>query len=324
MKGNGKWALPVNMGKRINTRLDEQSPFIHPDNQTLYFSSDGHIGMGEDDLYLVRKDTAGEWGPPMNLGFPINTHKTETSLVVGSDGKTAYFSSDRFEDGYGQLDLYSFPLYEAARPQPVTYISGVTFDVMSNAMLGASLELVDLETGVVVARSKSDPNRGDFLICLPAGKEYAFNAASDGYLFYSEHFKLKAGRDNKPVAMDIPMQPIIVGQSMVLKNIFFETDSYQLKQSSKIELQRLAQLLKGNQGMRIEIGGHTDNQGSKSLNLTLSRNRAKAVLDFLVKQGIDASRLTHKGFGDSKPIADNGTEAGRAKNRRTAFTVLSR
>jgi outer membrane protein OmpA-like peptidoglycan-associated protein len=235
----------------------------------------------------------------------------------------AYFASDR-EGGLGGLDLYKFELPENARPEPVNYLKGKVYDAQSKKPLEARFELIDLETGKRVVVSHSDAATGEFLVSLPIDKEYALNATSEGYLFYSENFVLEGGSLKEPYKKDAPMNKIEVGQTVVLKNVFFDTDKFDLKDKSKIELNKLISFLSKNPNVKIELGGHTDNVGSAKSNQVLSNNRAKAVYDYLVANGVAKERLSTKGYGDTKPIASNDTEQGRAENRRTEFKILNK
>lgn len=321
LAANGQWSEPENLGDMINTSGSEETPFIHSDGRTLYFTSDGHPGMGGKDIYVTRLNDDGTWNTPVNLGYPINTWKDEMGLFVDATGQTAYFSSDR-EGGVGKLDIYSFALYAAARPIPVTYVKGLVKDRSSKQPLGAKFELIDLSTSRVVIESQSDKVTGDFLVCLPVNRDYALNVSKDGYLFYSEHFSLKEKHDIKsPFKMNVELQPIEFGKSVVLKNIFFETASFELKPQSTAELEKLVDFMTKNPRIHIEIGGHTDNIGNRADNQTLSENRAKAVYSYLVSKGVDAERSTYKGFADTVPVDTNDTPEGRANNRRTEFTV---
>lgn len=318
----GIWSEPVKLPETINSPGYEGFAFIHPDNRTLYFASDGHVGMGKLDLYYSRKDYDGNWSEPVNLGYPINTHNDENSLTVAADGRTAYFSSDRI-GGEGDLDLYSFELYPDARPSAVTYVKGVVYDFINNEKLEARFELTDLATGELAVRSFSNKGNGEFLVCLPTNRDYALNVSKEGYLFFSENFSLTGNQTSiNPFRMDIPMKKLARGESVVLKNIFFETDQYALLKESRIELDKLYALLLQNPAVRIEIIGHTDNVGTEEHNTVLSENRARAVYDYLIDKGISAGRLQYSGKGESSPIDSNETEAGRALNRRTEFRVL--
>lgn len=323
LNDNGEYETPINLGDSINTRYDEMSPFIHPDNQTLYFSSNGMLGMGGKDIYYSRKNTDGEWTKPVNIGYPINTYADEINLLVNAKGNLAYFSSDK-PGGFGKYDLYSFELYQAARPKMVSYIKGKVFDAETLRKLDAKFELLSLKTGEVVVQSTANPTTGEFLVCLPVGNDYALNVSKDGYLFFSANFSLGGVHSEiKPYTIDVPLKPIKVGETVVLKNIFFETDKFELKNESKVELNKLINLLKQNPILKIEISGHTDNVGNDKYNFNLSENRAKTVYEYLITNGIAKTRLSYKGYGLNKPIDTNDTETGKANNRRTEFKVIS-
>lgn len=320
LSDDGYWGNPVNLGDSINTPYDDQSPFIHPDNQTLYFSSKGWPGMGGFDLYMSRRTGDNTWTKAKNLGYPINTNFNEVGLIVNARGTTAYYSSNRL-GGRGGDDLYSFDLYREVRPTPVSYMKGKVFDAETLLPLSARFELIDLASAKTIMDAWSN-NDGSFLICLPEGKDYALNVNKKGYLFYSDNFTMTHGDFSKPFLKDVPLKPIKVGESVVMRNIFFDLDSYTLKPESKIELDRLVKLLKDNSLLQIEISGYTDNTGKADHNLKLSENRAKSVAEYLVQHGIEANRLVSKGYGDTKPVAGNDSEEGRALNRRTEFKVV--
>jgi outer membrane protein OmpA-like peptidoglycan-associated protein len=315
------WSEPENLGPEINTVFDEQFPFIHPDGQTLYFSSHGHNSMGESDLFFSRKTAEGKWTKPTNLGYPINSTGNDWNLIVARDGKTAYFSSDKMPEGKGGMDIYQFELPKTLQAQTVSFVNGNVFDVITKKKLGATVELIPLDGGPSTLTFSSDID-GLFIATLRPGVRYALNVQRDGYLFYSEYFDLPVEVSSKPIFLDVPLNPIKTGSEIVLKNIFFDTDKFDLKEESKIELEKLKLFLEKNQSVKIEISGHTDNVGSSAHNQRLSENRAKSVREWIISNGIDASRVTHKGYGDTKPIADNSTKEGRAKNRRTAFSVM--
>ncbi|MCX6266268.1 MAG: OmpA family protein [Bacteroidetes bacterium] len=322
LQADGQWSNPVNLGDSINTMAEEMTPFMHPDDQTLYFSSKGHPGLGGYDLFYSRKDLQGEWRAPVNMGYPINTHADEITLMVSAKGDLAYISSDK-PGGRGRQDIYQFPLYKEARPLMATYFKGVVFDADTKEKLEARFELIDLANSKTCAESSSDKITGAFLLVLPTEKNYALNVSKDGYLFYSDNFFLTGtNSQSKPFLKNIPLKPIKIGEAVVLKNIFFDTDKYSLKEESLAELQKLLSFLQKNPKLKIEISGHTDNVGSSEHNLGLSRNRASSVYDYLVSNGIGKIRLSFEGYGYRQPIDVNTTESGRANNRRTEFKVV--
>ena len=318
---NGHWSAPENLGPTINTIGDEGTPFIHADNQSLYFTSNGHPGYGGDDLFVVRKGPKGTWSKPENLGYPINTIENEGSLVIAANGKTAYYASDR-ADSRGGLDLYSFELREDIRPSQTLWVKGKVFDRQTHKGLPSSVVLTDLSAQEVISNLQTDET-GNYLITLPKGKDYAFNVKRKGYLFFSDNFSLSREQGDTAFNIDIPLQPLETNAAIVLKNIFFETNKYELKPESQTELNQVVQLLKDNPTLHIQINGHTDNSGKVTDNKTLSENRARAVTAYLVTKGIAQTRLAFKGFGDTVPVADNATQEGRAQNRRTELKVIS-
>ncbi len=318
---DGNWGVPKNLGETINTIGNEMSPFIHVDNQTLYFSSDGHTGMGGYDLFVTRRDNYGMWSEPENLGYPLNTHYDEIGLIVNARGDKGYFSSDRMS---GEVrDIYHFDLHPDVRPNEVSYMKGTVYDAGNRKRLLAAFELIDLATSETVIRSYSDAITGQFLVPITTGKDYALNVSREGYLFYSDHFSLSGfTHQTDPYLKDVPLYPINTGEKTVLRNIFFEFDSYELKPESLVELEKLTRFLANNPEIGIRINGHTDNIGESGYNLELSEKRAGSVADYLVGTGIDEERISYAGFGDTMPIASNETEEGRAENRRTEFEII--
>jgi len=277
--------------------------------------------MGGSDIYMSKRNANGNWDSAINLGYPINTHKDENSLMVGPDGEIGYFASDR-EGGYGGLDLYAFNMPERIKAQPVSYFKGIVYDSLSKELLGASLELIDLETSETIITAHSSPNDGSFFLTLPPKHNYVINASKNSYLFYSDAFYIKEEySQRKAFVKNIPLLPIQIGSSIVLKNIFFETDKSELKVESRVELRKLLEFLENNASISIEIAGHTDNVGSFEYNKKLSEDRAKSVYDYLIEKGINPERLSYKGYSFEQSIDSNDTETGRAKNRRTAFIV---
>lgn len=315
---DGKWAPPVNLGPSVNTPYDEHSPFIHPDNQTLYFSSNGWPGFGNKDLFLSRRDHEGKWQEPVNLGYPINTAGEESSLTVSADGQTAFFASD-MKGGAGGMDIYSFSLYPQAQPLPVTYVRGKVEDAATRSPLSARVVITDLTQNKVIFDEESE--EGTFLATMVVGGNFGLSVRKDEYLFYSENFSPTQANVKSPYSLQVSLRKIQAGSRVVLRNIFFETNKAELRPESMAELQTLLSFLKSNPHVAILIGGHTDHTGNTELNQKLSENRAKNVYTYLIENGIAPSRLTFKGFGSTSPVASNATEEGRQLNRRTEFTI---
>jgi outer membrane protein OmpA-like peptidoglycan-associated protein/tetratricopeptide (TPR) repeat protein len=322
LQPNGKWSEPENLGPTINTAGDESSPFIHADNQTLYFTSNGLPGYGEEDIFISRKDDAGKWTTPQNLGYPINTINHEGTIFITADSKTAYYASDR-SDSKGGLDMYSFELRPDIRPFKTLWVKGKVYDKKTTQGLPSAVELIDLASKRTISKVQTDET-GNYLITLPVGKDYALNVNRQGYLFFSDNYSLKGKSPDSTYEKDIPLQPIEVNATIVLKNIFFDFNKYDLKPESQVELDKVVQLLNENPTVKIQIEGHTDNIGNAADNLKLSTSRAKAVVNYLITKGINPTRLTPKGFGATKPVAENKTEEGRAENRRTELKVVNK
>ncbi|HEY0434077.1 MAG TPA: OmpA family protein [Chitinophagaceae bacterium] len=318
---NGKWSKAQNMGAEVNTKGDELAPFIHADNNTLYFNSDGLPGYGGSDLFMMRRKNPHEWNAPENLGYPINTIENDGSLFITATGIDAYYASDR-ADSRGGLDLYRFELPGQQRPSRTVYVQGRVFNAKTQKGIPATVELTDNNTREPVSNVQTD-EAGYYLITLPVGRDYTFSVNRKGYLFYTDLYELASKKPDSTYQKDIPLQPIEVNALLAFKNIQFETNSFELKPVSFIELEKVIQLMTDNPTVRIEIGGHTDNVGKPADNLALSNNRAKAVVRYLISKGIAASRMTAKGYGETKPIADNSSEEGRAKNRRTGLKVTA-
>ncbi|MDB5283597.1 MAG: oprF 5 [Bacteroidota bacterium] len=319
---NGTWGTPVNLGDSINTPFNDESPYIHPDGQTLYFSSNGWPGMGNYDLYMSKKLPNGKWSKAVNLGYPINTAGWEVSIFVTTDGTSAFFSSER-KDSYGGMDIYKFKMPGVVKPAYTSYIRGNVYDAQSRESIQANVQLYDLETGKLFATLSSDKVNGIFLSTMPAGKNYAVEVLKDGYLFYSQNISLKDVKQGDPFEVNIPLHKIKVGEAVVLSNIFFDSEKFDLKSESGAELGVVMKLLEKNPSLKIEIGGHTDNTGTEEKNKSLSESRAKSVYDYLVSKGVIADRLSYKGYASSKPLAPNNTAEGKAKNRRTEFVVMA-
>lgn len=315
---DNKWTEPENLGAVINTRDDDEAPYLHYDGKTLYFSSTGHPGFGEHDLFVSKKQGDGTWSKPVNMGRGINTGSDDLGMYVDRKGSKAYFVSTR-DGGYGGPDIYSFDLLGDRKPDPVSYVTGKIFDEETRKSLWGQIRIVNLLNNEVLY-TDSVPF---FFTTLVPGGNYSLNVYRNGYLFYSANFQPTESTLDVPYSVDAYLKKIKSDVSVVLENIFFDVDKFDLKPESFNELGEVVDLMKENPGMKIEISGHTDNTGSDEHNLELSRNRAKSVQSYLVSKGIKADRIVAVGYGATRPIAGNDTDAGKAKNRRIEMRIIS-
>ena len=322
------WSEPRNLGPTINTPYAERTPFLHPDGKTLYFSSDGYYGLGRTDVFKstrLSEDSWTEWSEPVNLGKGINSAGDDWGYAVTTRGEIAYFSAYGGKDSYGGYDIYSITLPSQARPEAVATISGKVTDKQGNP-LDAAIKWEDLATGVNVGELRSNPKDGEYFIVLPMGRNYGYYAEREGYYPVSKNIDLTDEIEAMDITEDIVMVSIIEikekGTAVRINNIFFDFDEYSLRSESYPELNRLADLLKENPQMQVEIAGHTDNVGTDAYNLELSHKRANSVVEYLVYVGCDPTTLIPRGYGEEQPVATNETEQGRASNRRVEFKFL--
>ncbi|MEI6123289.1 MAG: OmpA family protein [Bacteroidota bacterium] len=348
----GNWIKAVNIGSAINTPYDEEGVFIHPDGKTLYFSSKGHNSMGGYDIFKSVNEN-GIWSTPVNLGYPINTPDDDVNFSISASGIHGYYMSVR-PDGYGDRDLYIVTFLGVEKPlvnntednllasltQPVsetniekpveikanqvTILKGKVLDEINLQPIGAVIEITDNEKNEVIASFESNSSTGKYLISLPSGKNYGIAVKAPGYLFHSENLNIPPTTIYQEIERDIKLKKLEIGSTIVLNNIFFDFNKSVLRPESIPELERLIKLMNEFPTLKIEISGHTDNIGTAAYNKTLSENRAKSVVDYLVSKGILKDRLTFMGYGFDKPIATNDTDEGRQQNRRTEFKIISK
>jgi len=321
LDANAHWTKPTNLGPNINTPYDEGTPFIHADGQTLFFSSDGWPGLGQKDIFYSKLQADGTFSKAVNLGYPINTFNDEFGFIVTADGQEGLFSSD-LDGGFGDVDIYKFKLPIHLKPNPITYVKGVVRDKETNKPLEGNVIVVNLNNKTTAYNEITDPETGDFIAVTPTNNKYSFNVIADGYMLYSRHLDVKNEDANKPIDLEILMEKIKAGNKVKLNNIFFDTNKFDLLPPSIVELNLVVELLKANPAMEVEIQGHTDDVGSLKDNQILSENRAKAVNEYLLNNGIPKKQLSYKGYGETKPAADNTTPEGRQENRRTDFLVV--
>jgi outer membrane protein OmpA-like peptidoglycan-associated protein len=323
MGDDGVWSVPENLGKKINTNEIEVSPFIDPSGKVLYFASDGHIGMGGTDIFVSIKSDTG-WTTAKNVGFPLNTNNDEEALFITADQTRGYFSTDKYDDNGAMTSMiYEFEFPKELKTMYISkFAKGTVYDAVTNAKLQAHVELFDLKTGKRVVSTESDIKNGDYTAVLTQGSEYALYANKKGYLFKSMFFDYKTPESFSSQALDIFLEPIKLGATITLTNVFYASGKFNLEDKSKVELEKILALFKENPSMKVEISGHTDDVGKDLDNIALSKNRAKAVYDFLISAGIPAENLKYQGYGKSKPVVPNTTPENKAKNRRIEFKVI--
>jgi len=320
---NGHWSKPKNLGKTINSKGDDVTPFLASDGVSLYFSTDGRKGFGDMDIYKSKRldDSWKNWSEPENLGSSINTNDWDTYFTISAKGDYAYLV--RYEDSYGGSDIYRIKLKEESKPNPVVLIYGSVINAKTREPIEAKIIYELLSNGKEVGTAISESDKGNYKIILPYGKKYGFRAVAEGYYAINENIDVSDLKTYEEIQKDIKMVPIEVGEIIRLNNIFFEFGKSELKSASFPELDRVVVLMKDN-AIEIEMAGHTDNIGSEEANLKLSTERAKSVVAYLISKGIEPSRLIAKGYGENKPITTNDNEEGKQQNRRVEFTILKK
>lgn len=321
---DGSWGTPINLGKTINTPFAERSPFLHPDGKTLYFSSDGHAGLGRLDVYKCTRlsdSSWTEWSKPVNLGKEINSAGDDWGYKISTSGVNAFYARQDPITGLDEICITTLP--QVAKPQPVVTVRGRVIDEKGNPIYDAPIKWENLTKNKVVGEMRSNPQDGTYFIVLPLGNNYGCYAEKEGYYPVSSNIDLSKITESKEIVYDFKLVKVVENIPIVINNVFFDYDKYELKEESFAELDRLSEMIKSTDSkLRVQIMGHTDNQGTDQYNLTLSKNRAEAVSSYLISKGCPASRMSAKGFGKSKPVASNETEDGKAQNRRVEFMLL--
>ncbi len=317
------WAKAVNLGNPVNTIEDDLSPFIHANGKTLFFASEGHVGMGGLDLYFT-ENQQDKWRIPENLGYPLNTFEDQVALFITADGKKAYYSLERDqEDKYRRAKIVEIEVPESlqAKFKATSFLKGVVYDAKTNQKIQADIELISLKNNELVGKISSDAQSGTYTSVLTSGGEYAVFVSKKGYFFKSLNFDFsdKIGLDK---ILDIPLEPIKKEAKEILNNIFFDTAKWDLKSESTAELDKLVALLKANPDLPIEISGHTDDVGKDADNLLLSQKRAKSVVDYLAQKGVNILKIKAEGYGKTRPYLPNNLEENRKLNRRIEVKFL--
>jgi outer membrane protein OmpA-like peptidoglycan-associated protein len=318
LSDSNTWEPAVNLGSGINTPREDVSPFIHPNNFTLFFASNGRTGFGGYDIYYAERQ-GNDWSEVENFGAPINTGEDQVSLFITADGSKGYYSLEDQSDLRKKSVIYEFDIpQELQISTRASYVYGKILDAETKEPLSAGVELYDLARQERVGFVDSDPETGNYLIVLAEGNEYGLYVNRNGYVFQSLSFSYATD----PVEQDVELVPIRTGSKTVLQNIFFDTDKFVVKERSYVELNKVIRFMSDNEGVRIEVSGHTDDVGADEYNLDLSEKRAKSVYDYLTQNGVSKDRLTYRGYGETQPAVPNSNDANRSQNRRIEFKII--
>ncbi len=316
-----RWTPAENLGNKINSPYEEISPFIHVNGRTLFFASNGKPGFGGFDIYRSERENA-QWTEPLNFGSPVNTYEDQFSLFITADGQRGFYSHEDNEK------INSSKIIEITLPEELqlryksNYVKGIVYDKKTKLPLKARVELFNINKNELTSSVESDSVTGEYLMVLTQGADYGLYVSRPGYLYQSLNFDYEVQEDLVPVALDVYLDPVEMGASAILNNIFFDLNKYELKDKSITELDKVLRFLNENLKIRVEISGHTDNAGTPAYNLQLSQKRSNAVAVYLTEHGIVATRLVQKGYGASKPLKPNDTEENRQINRRIEFRVV--
>ncbi|MDA7794766.1 OmpA family protein [Flavobacteriales bacterium] len=307
----------------INTKGNEKSPFLHPDSETLYFSSDTHLGLGGLDIFYCKKDSSGKWSTPKNIGYPINTDKDDLAFFVSADGEKAYFSSNKLS-GVGGWDLYEFPLYKKARPEKIMFLRGEVKGEYDEMLFDAVVEVKSIKTNKV-QQIKVNQESGQYVgvVTVDDDEDLMVTVKSKDYAFNSQYISSE-NIYSTPQDFNFKMQSIEEDKAFRINNIYFDSDAYELNEQAKIVLNSFIDFMDFNSTIEVAIHGHTDDVGDQLSNQELSSKRAKKVHDYLINGGVSVDRLSYKGFGESKALVPNDSEENRAVNRRTEFYVVKK
>lgn len=323
-RADGTWSAPIHTGKVLNSPGDEYSPFLSADNKTLYFASNGRPGYGDVDIFMSRRLSDGwnRWSEPINLGLGVNTVGFDAYYTIPASGEYGYMVSNI--QSHGLTDIIRFKLPETVKPDPVVLVEGKVLNARTQKPLEAVIQFDDLHSGREVGEARSDPRTGDYRIVLAAGKNYGYHAAARGYLSVSENLQLTDLEQYGELRKDLLLVPIEIGESIQLKNVFFEQSKATLLPESYPELDRLVRIMKDNRTIEIQLEGHTDGRGEPRANLALSEERVEAVKQYLISKGISEKRIVGKGFGGARPMVSNDTEENRQLNRRVEFKIMKK
>ena len=276
--------------------------------------------MGGYDIFYSRLKDDGTWSTTVNIGYTINSPDDEVGFFVSTDGQNGYFASNKLK-GVGGWDLYSFDLYDKAKPGKVLFVSGTVKSETETEMAQTRIELKNMETKKI-SEIPLDSITGKYVAVAPFNNDYIMTVKKEGYVYETRYIARADSIYRMPAHLDLEIQQIELNKSYRINDIYFAFNSFDLTGESQAVLDLLIEFLVENPSIYIEIQGHTDNIGNDADNLKLSANRAKSVYNYLIANNIAPKRLTYKGYGKTVPVASNDTEEGRAKNRRTVFVII--
>ena len=322
LREDGTWTAPENIGGVVNTGASEATPFLAADGKTLYFSSSGHPGYGDNDVFVSQRLDDGwtNWSEPINLGPVLNTPGFDAYYSIPASGEYAYFVSTHEDNA---TDIFRAKLPEKMRPNPVVLVYGKVINAKTKEPIGTNVSYESLIEGEELGIARSNATTGDYQIVLPAGAAYSFLASAEGFISINENIDLNDLGEYKEIEVNLELVPLEKGQAVRLNNVFFDVNKYDLKEEAYTELNRLVKVFEENPSLIVEIAGHTDSDGSSSSNRELSNNRAKAVHSYLIEKGVPEDKITYKGYGEDEPVESNDTDEGKALNRRVEFVIVN-
>ena len=324
MEEDSTWTEPINIGANVNTVGEESSPFLAADDVTLYFSSNGYSGFGGSDVYASKRldDTWTNWSEPENLGATVNSDQEDLFFNIPVSSDKAYYSRGVSEE---DADIYSVDLPIFIMPERVITVNGTLLDGKTGKPISAKIIYERLSDGKEIGIAESDPETGSYKLLLPAGEQYGIRAEAEGYIAENQNIDLRNVPDGEHVmksTLVLKLVPIEEKMVITLNNVFFDFDKAILKRESKPELDRLIKLMQERASMIIEIAGHTDNIGTETYNIALSKRRAQAVFTYLESGNVGKERMSIVFHGESMPATGNDTSEGRSKNRRVEFKIV--
>ena len=313
---NGQWGRALNLGPTVNTRESEVSPFFHPLYQVLYFSSRGQLlNFGDFDIYKTYR-VRGRWQEPRNIGPLVNGKGSEYYFTIDSQSKNLYYARSEAQD-LPNLDLYSFPLPMEAQPLATTQVAGTLLDSVSSKPLKGIISIIDLDNGIEVASKYLRPD-GSFDFELIDGSRYAMLIQSPDFFSVEKQFELKGD-----TVMTLLTNSIDYKLPLIFKNIEFEPGKAGIRPAMHSTLDRITLFLVDHPTFRLSIAGHTDGKGDADVNEKLSQDRAEEIRHYIERKGkLGPNRIESFGYGSSRPLKDEQTEADARVNRRVEFRLV--